>query len=190
MSEMLMGAPKRPSAPSRKSDVEMPIYQAGRVVGCLEPMSCADIARGQVPGQTESLLFWVKSKDGTRVGRLGLSKVWAQERRVELADTVRTVLAVQPGVMYAGVHALLGWVFHCLKAQTVVARVPGDNYKALRLYCRCGFQPIAPEGQPEAKTRLEVAGLNETQPLAGVIQLQLTRGQWMTSHRWADQAAA
>jgi RimJ/RimL family protein N-acetyltransferase len=173
----------------------VPVFQYGRPIARLEPItnhdlncveSLATLARWRTPqadaatvreearlwlgrevlDAPDRVAFWVKGPDGTPVGCLGLANLDLPAGRVEIRPLLRGVPGVLPGVMYAGVQALLAWTFQHFPVRTVFIHVPANAERALRLCERSGFRgEPAPAGQTSCLT------------------LSLKRSDWMAGHR-------
>src|SRR5262249_60077036 len=70
----------------------------------------------------DRLLFWVRDPGGHRVGHVGLFRFDFDRRGVEVDNVVRG-LPGSPGIMSAGVQALVGWTFGGLGMAAVFLRV-------------------------------------------------------------------
>jgi RimJ/RimL family protein N-acetyltransferase len=76
--------------------------------------------------------------------------------------------------MYGATQALIGWAFQVFPIAQVSLRVFPNNPEALRLAERCGFTAAPGVGDPRQKNSSQAGG---------VVNLRLTRSEWMEAHR-------
>jgi RimJ/RimL family protein N-acetyltransferase len=88
----------------------------------------------------DRILFWVKSRDGTAIGHVGLFRFEWDEPSVEIDNIVRGEPGVLPGIIHSSLTALLNWTFEMLDVAAVCLRVLSDNERALKLYDGLGFE--------------------------------------------------
>ncbi len=88
----------------------------------------------------DRMLFWVNVPGAGLVGHVGLFRLDAGRRAMEIDNIVRGEPAVLPGIMFQAVTALIDWSVATLGLEHLSLRVFSDNARALRLYERCGFR--------------------------------------------------
>jgi RimJ/RimL family protein N-acetyltransferase len=128
----------------------------------------------QIQSCPDHLLFWVRDLDDTPIGHLGLCGLDAPQNRAEIGYILRGVPNIIPGAMYGATQALIGWAFQVLPITQVSLRVFPNNPEALRLVERCGFTAAPGVGDPRQKNSRQAGG---------VVNLRLTRSEWMEAHR-------
>ena len=93
----------------------------------------------------DRILFFVSDLSkipSQHLGHVGLFRFNWEERSCEIDNIVRGRDDLLPGVMTPAVRALDHWAFQELGVRTLYLRVLADNERAIRLYERCGYQPI------------------------------------------------
>jgi RimJ/RimL family protein N-acetyltransferase len=192
--EQTLATVRRLKDPAAAAAGELPIFQYGRQIGSMMPVTHGDVNQAaalarlkewQLPDPSEDagnwltrqilnvpdrLLFWVRGLDGMPIGCVGLADFDFAASRVEVRPLVRGVPAILPGVMYDAVQALLAWTFQHSPFQTVCLKIDPENRRALRLAELSGFRDDSPGATPAAKDR-------------GAITLTLSRAEWVSGHR-------
>ena len=74
-----------------------------------------------------------------RLGHLGLKHIGAEDNQAALANVIRGVPNVIPGVMEASVRVLLNWAAQNHGLEAVTVRVFAHDLRAVRFCDRCGF---------------------------------------------------
>jgi RimJ/RimL family protein N-acetyltransferase len=110
----------------------------------------------------DRLLFWVEVPGLGPVGHVGLFRLDAGRRALEIDNIVRGEPGL-PGLMHDAVSALIDWSFGALGVRALYLRVFSDNERAIRLYERCGFEetmrvPVARVEEPGCVRWVEVGG--------------------------------
>lgn len=94
----------------------------------------------QVVGNSERILFLLRTSEGEPWGHLGLATFrWEPEASCELDAVMRGRSDLVPGGMTLAVERLLQWTHGELGIRVVQLRVFTDNERAIRFYERLGF---------------------------------------------------
>jgi len=105
------------------------------------PESTACWLRDRVLGAPDRMLFLVLQKHGRPIGHMGLGNAVNDEGRLEMDNIVRGVKGTEPGLMRAGMQALLRWAEEMPAPEEIYLRVLDDNAHAIAFYEKLGFVP-------------------------------------------------
>jgi perosamine synthetase len=97
--------------------------------------------RDRVLGAADRMLFLVLQRHGRPIGHMGLANALNDAGRLEMDNIVRGVKGCEPGLMQAGMEALLRWAREMLAPEEIYLRVLDDNAHAIGFYERLGFVP-------------------------------------------------
>ena len=86
------------------------------------------------------ILFLVLTRHGHAVGHMGFSNAVPRDSLLEVDNVIRGVSGVEPGIMSAGIRALLGWADAAVAPAGYWLRTYGDNLRAIEFYRRLGFR--------------------------------------------------
>lgn len=93
----------------------------------------------QVIKNESRLLFWIKTKEGTPVGHIGLYRINPADFSCEIDNVLRGVSDAPKGIMTDALLVLMDWAFSVLGSRALELEVFADNQRALVLYQRCGL---------------------------------------------------
>ena len=109
------------------------------------------------------ILFFVIC-DGEKIGHFGIHLYNSDENSIVICNVLKGVKNSSPNLMEHALKKLFRWIFLELKISTIYLNVCSDNWKAIRLYEKCGMQTIGTtplkriitnDGWEWVKTKLE-----------------------------------
>ena len=98
--------------------------------------------RDHVLGRSDRLLFLLRSGSGRLMGHVGIANAMG-DRSVEIDNVLRGQKGEAPGLMAAGLVALLGWIEEQLSPCRIFLRVLASNRHAVNFYDHLGFVATA-----------------------------------------------
>lgn len=90
---------------------------------------------------TDRILFFVKDREGRRIGHVGLFRFNYEEGSCEIDNIVRGEDGWK-GAIELACATLMDWAFNTLNLNVLRLRVVSDNARAIQLYERLGFEEI------------------------------------------------
>lgn len=102
------------------------------------PFSAADIIESEARAANEGIPLVIEI-DGESVGRIGLNRFHARDRRCGLYVYIGEPSARGRGVALDAVMALIGYAFDSLNVRLVDLWALSDNLSALHVYKKAGF---------------------------------------------------
>jgi len=90
----------------------------------------------------DRLLFWIRNKNGSKIGHVGLYRFFSDLSGCEIDNIVRGVTGDTPGIVGDAILAMLEWQRSYLKVPGSYLRVMSDNAKAVKLYNKLGYTEL------------------------------------------------
>lgn len=98
-------------------------------------------AKAQLVERPDRILFLIRQDDGRFIGHIGLSSLDPAQQSGEYDNIVRGDKDARRGIMVDASHVLLRWAYHHLGYRRLWLKVFWDNFRAVALYHRLGFEP-------------------------------------------------
>ncbi len=90
----------------------------------------------------DRILFYIDDLQNQHIGHIAFSSFNFSNRTAEIDCVLRGITDVLPGIMTFAVKTMVQIAFNQLKVDKLYLLTNEDNYKAIRLYQRCGFNII------------------------------------------------
>jgi RimJ/RimL family protein N-acetyltransferase len=97
----------------------------------------------------DRVLFWIEDSKGQKIGHVGLYRFDFIKSRCEIDNVIRGVEG-DKGLIQKAIFTLIKFVFEDFCLKNIYLRVFSDNYRAISLYNRLGFEEI--QRRPLSKT--------------------------------------
>ena len=111
----------------------------------------------------DRILFYVRAANGELIGHVGLSEFDYNNKTCEIYNIVRGQHGIGKGLMSAAIYHMMQWTYDTLIPSEIRLKVLHENTRAIAIYHRLGFVPLALEPLKKSSTadKIEWVPANE-----------------------------
>lgn len=103
------------------------------------PESTGNWLSNAVIARDDRILFIITTIDGTKIGHIGFSNFYYEEKCCEVDAVLRGEKIGYKGMMTFALNALINWGINVLNLEAIKLRVVNDNSRAIKYYEKVGF---------------------------------------------------